>query len=291
MTRHILAPLSVSDEGLDGLRFAAQLFTRKKTLRVTLFHVIAAPHLHPSDAATKSELARVLRQEKALREKAERVLREAAEYLREAGFSRENVDAQIARRKYGAAGDIAEKCAKGRYDAVSMGHGGLTFLDAFVRRSVGGELVKTPLGAPLWISRWPDPGAKHALVCVDGSVESLRAADHAAFMLRDEPGHEIHLLHIHDPAREEPLDAEADIEAARRIVLENGVDAARIRTIVKRGAGVARMIRIMASQGGYAVAAVGRQGAGAPPGRGFFTGSVARALLCGLEGRSLWVVS
>ncbi len=290
MKKQFLVTVSAATHALSGPRFLADFIGNKKETGVTLLHVAQNPGLTASDASTGRELGEVMRQKAVLRKKGEILLAQAADLLAHTGFPRENITSKLKFRQFGTVSDIIVEGGEGAYDAVVLGHGGLTLLDALLRDSVSKALVEFPLETPLWINRWPEAGRKNVLVCADGSEESLRAADHAGFMLADEPGHAIHILHIHNPAREEPLEPEAVIAGARAAILDNGVSGDRILAIARRGAGYARIIMEETKRGAYAAVAVGRTGADRPPLRKLFMGSVTLALLRNLDAASLWVV-
>ena len=94
---------------------------------------------------------------------------------------------------------------------------------------------------------------KNVLICVDGSPECARVADHVGFMLRDEPGHDVSLLNVGCAAG----DQEADVfQEPMQMLLDNGFPRDRIdaRCIPKGSPAKA----ILAESKNYAVVAMGR---------------------------------
>lgn len=290
MKKKLLVTVSAADLALSGPRFLADFIGDKKETGVTLLHVAKNPSLTASEAATGRELGEVMRQKAIIRKQSETLLAKAADLLIRAGFPQENIARKVKFRQFGTVSDIIVEGADGKYDAVVLGHGGLTLLDALLRDSVSKALVEFPAEVPIWINRWPKAGRKNVLVCADGSEASIRAADHAGFMLADEPGHDIHILHVHNPAREEPMEPDAAVAGARAAIMENGVSEDRILALYRRGAGYARIIREETERGAYAAVAVGRTGADLPPWRKLFMGSVTLDLLRNLNAAALWVV-
>ncbi len=289
MQKKLLFKVSGRKDDMHGLRFAASFFTDKDQISLTLFHVAHNPSMRLSEARGAREMAAAMRQKADIERGGAALLEQAGEFLVHKGFSPENIVSKFMFRHYGAAADLILEGADGEYDGVVLGHRGLGVLDALVGDSISRTLVELPQAIPLWICRWPEDGRKHVLACVDGSDESLRAVDHVGFMLAEQPGHEAHLLNIHNPAKQEPLESEDIIRRARDILLENGLKENRIREKVRRGSGCARIIAEEAAAGGFAAVAVGRTGADKPPLKKLFLGSVTLKLLKTLEKTALWV--
>jgi nucleotide-binding universal stress UspA family protein len=139
---------------------------------------------------------------------------------------------------------------------------------------------------PLWVCRSHEKPAPSVLLCTDGSPASLRCADHVGFMLRNNPEHEVTLLHVATQASS--ADPEEAIAGARHMLEENGISASRIhRKIVKAGS-IADTVLREAQEGGYGVLATGRTGRGETRSL-HLLGSVSMNLLKHLESATLWI--
>ncbi len=288
MRKHLLVTISGDTSAMYGVRFFSSFFTNKAETGCTLLYV--APN--PSAALSMSELHRdmenVLKQTEELRRKGDAALERARDYLVQAGFPAQNVSVKLGFRQRSTALDIIDEGVKGMYDAIVMGRRGLSRLEELVQDSVSRVVATTRMEIPIWISHTPDADRANVLLCVDGSDQSLRAADHVGFVLADEPGHTVRLYHIWDPAKEDLLEAQDIIDQAREVLLSNGLPEGRISQQIDRGTASARRIVHEAEKGGYAVIAVGRSGADRPF-MGVFMGSVSLSLLRSLGKSALWV--
>lgn len=290
MQRKLLIAVTADMAAQSGLRFVADFCAQKRDMGATLFHVTTNAETAWSDNGTASLTPEAARHAVSVRRKGLKVLEQAHDFLLRRGFAPESVDVKLQPRRSGSAfRDIVHEGLSGNYDAVVLGHGGYTLFDALLRGSVSKSLLELPWGVPLWICRRAGGKRRNVLVCVDGSDQSLRAADHVGFMLADQPGHEAHVLHVHDPAKVDPLDYEDVIDQARAALAENGMEPDRIRELVVRGTNPLRAIAEAMARGEYAAVAVGTTGADRPPWQRLFMGSVSRALFKALDETALWV--
>ena len=290
MQRKLLIAVTGDMAARSGLRFVHEFCTRKEDMGATLFHVTSNPQSAWSDHGAPSLSAEAARQAATVRRKGLKVLGEAHDFLVRQGFAAEALDIKLQPRRSGSAfRDIVHEGMAGNYDAVVLGHGGYTLFDAVLRGSVSKALLDLPWGAPLWICRRPGQGRRHVLVCVDGSDQSLRAADHVGFMLAAQPDHDAHVLHMHDPARFDPLEYEDVMRQACDILAGHGLGPDRVTELVRRGSNPLRVIAGEMAEGGYAAVAVGSTGADRPPWQRLFMGSVSLALFKALDETALWV--
>ncbi|MGJ3521685.1 universal stress protein [Nitratidesulfovibrio sp. D1] len=290
MERHLLLTMGGDGGESWNLRFVAGFFRCKTALRLTLFYVVP-------DAYTAG-LGEVILSDAQMRQGMEQLAR-ARRWAVEHGFAAENVETRAVPRQFGVVRDIVEEAHRGLYDAVVSGRRYLGWLEQTYTTSVSRGLLGEEIAFPLWVCHQPEPGLSGVLLCVDGSGENLRMADHVGFMLNT-PGAEDHtvtLLHCREPGREpgrelgrEPgngaghgpdgacgdtsghasglgscMSGEEAIAAAREAVLANGVDEARIRVLMVGGrdctdrADKAETILRVAERDRFAVVAVGRR--------------------------------
>lgn len=291
-TPDLLIPLAKHSKAGAGVDFITHFFTNKAAIRLTLMHI------PPSQAAVWAEemsfesLDVLETQAAAASKQGRAVVDHAGRKLRAAGFPAENITDKIASPQMSKAKDIIHEASKGMYDAVVLGRriqGGLAdIMDQSVCRELL-EGLSHAISFPLWLCRLPEPGRTNVLLCVDGSDPSDRIADHVGFILSHDPGHTVTVFNVHDPAKSNPMDAEAVINHAVEVLVEAGMSKDRIIQRIVRGANPARLIREEYHGGNYAAVALGSAGAG----RGFwnklFVGSVARTIFKDLRGAALWV--
>ena len=290
LPRKLLIAVTGDMASQSSLRFVSGFCIDKTDMGATLFHVTTNPEATWSDDGSPSLTPEAAKQAATVKRKGREVLREAREFLVRQGFDDQALDVKLQPKRSGSAfRDIVHEGMAGNYDAVVLGHGGYTLFDAVLRGSVSKSLLDLPWGAPLWICRRPGQDRRNVLVCVDGSDQSLRAADHVGFMLAPQPEHAVHVLHVHDPAKVDPLEYEDVMRQARDILAENGVGPERVTELVHRGSNPLRIITEAMARGGYAAVAVGCTGADRPPWQRLFMGSVSMALFKSLDETALWV--
>ncbi len=284
MERHLLLTMGGDGGESWNLRFVSGFFRRKSALRLTLFYVVP-------DAYSTGP-GEVVLSDGQMRQGLEQLSR-ARKWAVENGFASENVETRAVPRQFGVVRDIVEEAHRGLYDAVVSGRRYLGWLEQTYTTSVSRGLLGEEIAFPLWVCHQPEPGLSNVLLCVDGSGENLRMADHVGFML-SAPGAEEHtvtLLHCREPGRQPGVAAsqgpesghacgdtsahasglgscmsgEDAIAAAREAVLANGVDESRVRVLLLDArdcagrADKAETILRVAERDRFAVVAVGRR--------------------------------
>ena len=288
----LLIPLTKHSKAGGGLDFITSFFTDKTPIRLTLMHIPPSPAAVWAEEKSFDRLDELEIQAMAADKRGRSVVEHAGRKLRAAGFPAENIREKIAPPQLSKARDIIREAGKGLYDAVVLGRRVQEGLGDVMDQSVCRELMEGlshAVSFPLWLCRLPEPGRTNVLLCVDGSDPSDRIADHVGYMLSHVAGHAATVFHIHDPAKSDPMDAEAIVNHAVEVMVEAGMPEDRIIQRIVRGTNPARLIREECREGGYAAVALGSAGAD----RGFwnklFVGSVARTLFKGLRGAALWV--
>ena len=290
LQRKLLIAVTADMASQSGLRFVSGFCLRRQDMGATLFHVTQNAETAWTGDGAPVRTTEAARQAAKVRRKGLKVLDEARDFLVRQGFAADSLDTRLQPRRGGSAfKDIVHAGMAGSYDAVVLGHGGYTLFDAVLRGSVSKALLDLPWGVPLWICRRPGGQRRNVLLCVDGSDQSLRAADHVGFMLAAQPDHAVHVLHVHDPAKVDPLEYEDVMGQARELLTGNGVEPERVVELVRRGSNPLRIITEEMERGGYAAVAVGGTGADRPPWQRLFMGSVSLALFKALDETALWV--
>jgi len=285
--KHLLVTISDDINALFGLRFVYNLLTRRDQVRLTLFSVaprsggdslIGNPFNAGQDGLNYSKPAGA----------APATLTDARDWLLHMGFPPERVNLKFAPSQLGTVKDIALEAERGLYDAVVLGRRGLGWFDEFFQDSVTHRLLWESITFPLWICRNPIRHGRNVLLCVDGSEQALRMADHVGFILRDEPQHGITVFHNRAEARPEGRHIDDMLGAAGALLEQNGIEEERITYLVKSSKHPAELILREAHEAEYAAVAVGRSG-GKPDPRTNLFGSISLTLLRSLEGSALWI--
>ncbi|MDD4951339.1 MAG: universal stress protein [Desulfovibrionaceae bacterium] len=292
INRHLLVTVSEDQKALCAARFVSAFFDNKQDVECTLLYVATDPARTASKLDVHRDMGRFAAGKAKARGRGEAAMARARDFLESKGFPAANIHDKLKFKEFGTAKDIIFEGVRGIYDAVVLGRRGLGWLQELVEDSVTSTLAATHMEVPVWVTRMPDAGRRNLLLCVDGSEEGLRAADHAGFILSTEPGHSVRVFHIWDPVKEDEFEARYVVDQALLRLAENGVDGPRVSWEIVRGAGYARMIMAEAERGAYAAVVVGATGADRPPLGRLIMGSVSLKLLRSLEmdRAALWIV-
>ncbi|WP_167590464.1 universal stress protein [Oceanidesulfovibrio indonesiensis] len=268
MERHLLITISEDQTALFGVRFAASFFSAKDHVRITLLYI--APGEDDPDVSATSALSA------------------AHEKCLSFGFSESMVDSKSLTRRTSLIKDILAEAQRGMYDAVVLGRRGVSRLEEVLGESTSRRILEESAVTPVWICRIPDPTRKNVLLCMDGSEQAYRMADHVGFILGSEQDHDVTILCVLEPGSD-PESMNPVVQRATALLTENGMDAKRITSRVENNDNPAQTIATLARDEGFAVVAAGRAASvGSVLGQ-LFTDSVSASLFRDSGGSTLWV--
>ena len=287
MEKHLL--VTVSDEFLtsQSLRFVHQFFTRREDLKLTLFYVVPRRpdwRLDPINLEANPEAIVHIEHDKATCGLP--AMAKAQAWLLSMGFTPDQVIVRCAEGSLGTVKEIVKESEEGLYDAAVLGRRGLSWFEEMVSDSVSHRILWESLTFPIWICRKPERGRKNVLVCVDGSEECLRVADHVGFMLRHEPDHDITLLHVCSDSH--CVDAEQIFGRAMAEIKANEIPDERINIKVMTSSNPAKTILHEADSHKYAAVAIGRTSHKPSTLKHIFA-TTSLKILRGIEGAALWL--
>ncbi len=282
MERHLLLAVGTHPLATSGLRFVSDFLTRKDNIRLTLLNLFTA---YDEDSAVP--LAVNIAKKKGLT-----VLEEARKTLEATGFDHNKIALRCIQAKETRARSLMHEVNEGQFDAVVLSRRErILTLEDFLDTSVCTELLKISKKShipPLWLCRQLTEKKKGVLLCTDGSTPSLRITEHVGTMLQEIPDQNVHVLHIHNPVKKELSDAEFVVQQTVDKLIATGLDQSRISSKILQRSGAARIIIEEATQGDFAVVAMGTAGKGQKPFSKLFTGSVARKVFEDLTEAVLW---
>lgn len=290
LEKQLLVTISENANAFFGLRYVHSFFTRRELVRLTLFYVTprkggegepvsGGPYCGPEESQGFGGGGC---------RKPPKALEDARKWLVDMGFPAERIELKSAPAKLGTVKDIAAEAERGLYDAVVLGRRGISWFEELFEDSVTHRLLWESITFPLWVCRNPGRRNRNVLLCVDGSDEALRIADHVGFVLRDEPEHSVTVFHNRAAELPEGQRIEDIMKQALAVLHANGIEDERVDFVVKSSRDPAELILKEARQGQYAAVAVGRS-AGRPASLGALFGSVSQTLLRKLEGAALWI--
>lgn len=286
MERHFLLTVGDDMSSNYGLRFISQFFTGRSKIKITLLY-IAAPLPEGSKPSARAPALSNLPLRGQRAQKGDAELSKSRLFLIDQGFLEANIFSKLAGKRFGTVRDIIHEACNGQYDAAVLGRRGYAVFEQLLSTSVTREILEQEIVFPLWICRMPEEGRRDVLLCVDETEPSLRIADHVGFILGQEKGHNVTMLHVDTG---EMKNVQRVFDLPREQLLRNGVSTERITTRVIRAPRIARTILDEAERGEYAVVAMGHGGK-EPQGifQRWLVSSMSMKLLEELEKAVLWV--
>jgi len=290
LEKHLLVTISEDVNALFGLRFVFSFFSRTDLARLTLFYVSPrpvqgrefqeslSPYCQPGQEGTTGQACR----------QPPPALAAARDWLLDMGFPADRVELKSSPAKLGTVKDIAAEAERGLYDAVVLGRRGLSWFDEIFDDSITHRLLWESITFPLWVCRNPARHRSNVLLCVDGSEQAMRVADHVGFILRDEAEHSVTIFHNRAQGLPEGERVEEIMARTGEVLARNGIGEERIDYLVKSSKDAAGLILKEADKGQYAAVAVGRS-ADRPGTLANIFGSTSLTLLRKLEGAALWI--
>ena len=307
--RLLITPIDGSDDALKSLDYIDLCFRSVHGLKIVLFYVL--PTLPPIliDECKKSRSAML--KLKALEEKnvamAEGILANAKDRLVENGFEPPLIETVYRKKKSDTARDICAWAENRQADALLINTRGRSRLEAFFMGETARKVLEFSRVCPVWMLKGAVK-SKRVLVAVDSSVNAVRAADHAGFMLAGSDC-EVTLFHtkrslrrfipqilLKEAAELETLwedaagqDIAPYLKEAREKLIEAGLNEHQIETkIVSGGRNPAADILDEARKGDYGTIVMGRKGRASL--QEFILGDVTRKVVEDFNNMALWIV-
>jgi len=309
MKRTILVAVDGSPHSFCILSYLGKLFSGVQNIHFHLLCVVpAGEHELGEGWMEQQELIDALPPEARKRwDHANRYMAEAILQLARHGIDPAQISTEINLKQASIGADLLMAARDGMYDAILVGRRGLSKVEALFMGSVSEKILNDCHDLPIWMI----DGQVHSnkfLVPIDGTVHSLRAVDHLAFILGDNPHAEITLFHssaLFAGKGESPIDEFQDIwgkewcdlhlsdensvfHAPEQLLLESGIPAARIHRLhTRRGLHPSRQILRQAMVDEFGTIVMGRRGKETRKG---LIGSISEPVLLMAEGLAVWLV-
>lgn len=281
-----------------------------RELKVTLLFIMnpVPPFLRRESQRSPEAFKRLRDLEGGNRKQAAEVLNKCQEHLVRHGMDPEAVEKKSLPRTSDAARDIIFEAEQGLYDALVLGRRGLSKAQELFVGSVTNKVVQHAERLPVWVVGGQVTSLK-VLCPVDGSEGSLRAVDHMAFMLGENPECKVTLLHVGaslgnyctmDFVETELAEGiEADImhsdakcmddfyARALRVLEQAGFGPDQVETkSIEGGLSVSGAIMDEVKRGDYGTVILGRRGEN----RSFFLGHVSDKVMVKGKDIAVWIV-
>lgn len=278
-------------------------------LKVTLFTVMPkVPDFLRHEAQADPHAFRRLRNlEDHNHQQAQTVLLKARQRLLNHGLGQDQVEVKAHPGMAGAAHDILFQGEQGLYDAVVLGRRGLSKTQELFVGSVTARVVEHAHRLPVWVVGGRVSSLR-VLCAVDGSQGSLKAVDHMAFMLGDNPDCRVTVFHVGAslksfcPVDFSPQTRDSIQEDLRRsdercmgdfarqalkVLEDGGLEPDQVEYLVREGGlSVSGAVLEEARQGGYGTVVLGRSGHG----KSKFLGHVSDKVMAAAQDLAVWIV-
>jgi hypothetical protein len=287
MERHFLATISHEVDHLFGVRFICTFLNQMSENRVTLLHICK---INTSKGGmTSSQYNSGESTSEPIAPEAKKSIQKAQKLLSDCNVPVKHVSIKTVAEKYGKVKDILTESARGHYDAIVLGRR-VSYALQWMFDRPSDETFKAMIKehsciSPLWICPDIDPERKNVLLCIDGSENGYRAADHVGYIVASQNQHKITLLYVENRVSTECVEY---FERALSILLSHEIDAKRINRAVVWGGSVSETILSEAKKGKYAAVALGMGGQKTSKRSGSMPGTTTVKLIRKLENTSLW---
>jgi len=307
LSKCVLLPLDGTEEALRPVEFLGRLYPDRSQINLIVSY--SPPPLPPAyqGKLTTPELIKTRQQLMESRtEKTRSVFEQAKKVLTRAGFLSHTIEEHVQERQAGNARDACLLADRKKVDAVLVQKRFIGTLEGFLTNDPSQGLLDHCLGSPVWLTEGTIVVSR-AAVCITSESASLRAADHAAFMLSG-TGVAVTLLHA---ARTIPSRTTAPVSfitaeleswlmtpegrvlkpflaRSHEIMQQEGMDNEQVQiTILPSHGKTASEILAYCREAGIGIVILGHS----PPSgiKGFFQGSVTKKIIADLKNMSVWV--
>lgn len=309
MIKKILIAVDDSIHSKHAIRYAGKISDSVKNMHFTLFHVQPTISQYLLDEAEKDPKSRVELNKIIAKngEVSQNILEKAKERMVRMGIGDESLNLVTHTRMRGLARDILDYSQSEPFDAIILGRRGLSGIRGAIMGSVSANILEQSKSIPIWLIDGEVDSSK-ILFAVDGSENSLKAVDHLALIMNNNPDIQILFFHVRPKISDFcPIDFEsADSDRIGEIITRGdkkcidqffahalkrlkdaGIDDHQIEVKASNALfNPGKAIIEEAKQGGYGTILIGRRGID----KAFFTGSVSRYVMNQITDKALWIV-
>jgi nucleotide-binding universal stress UspA family protein len=191
----IVVPVDGSEDSLKSLDYINLLFGAGHNIKTNLLYVMPRlpTMLVDEFRQRKATIKKLQDLESRNTEMAQHQLQAAKDRLIDMGFAKKSVEAVFRKVEVGIAQDIVHWSEKKSADAILITTRGRSRLEAFFMGEVAAKVLEYCRICPVWMVSG-SVRKKDAILAVDNSDNTLRAAKHAGFMLS---GTDTHITVFH----------------------------------------------------------------------------------------------
>jgi nucleotide-binding universal stress UspA family protein len=307
LSKLIIVAVDGSEDALRSLDYLSLIYGAKQSVEVQLLYILPSlPPILVADQNRQSKM-RLLDIERKNVQMGERIVAEAKDILLRKGFQEGHVKGAYHKKQIGIARDICNFAADKASDVLIITRRGRSRLEAFLLGEVSSKILDYCLTCPVWVVEGAVQ-SKQVLVAMDSSENSLRAVNHAGFMLAATDC-QVTLFHTKRHLRrfvpQEVIVAAPELEElwrekaaeqigpqmqkAKGMLLEAGLGEDQITTkLVDGSRSAAADILKEARSNGFGTIVLGRKGRSSV--KEYLMGSTTSKVLQDSNGLAIWVV-
>lgn len=301
-----LLPIDDTEEPLRPIRFLTQLYPDRSRIGLIIHYLV--PPLPPVYAEGRLSPAQVAKKKAFLKERddaARKACDRAKQVLLDVGFSQEIIHELVQEKELSVAHHACRLADIKRVDAVLFPKQSSSALEGFLKGDHTSALLHHCLVSPIWFVDEPADTTR-AVVCVSEHRASVRALDHALFMLEETPT-AIDVVHFSkklskkivsqgiEPdahmtrwVADQSADVRANYDQALSLIRESTVDPARLRLVAAPSSGkIAADILSYCAENKAGILVLGHGGSGGT--WGFLKSSVTKKILADFRHQAVWV--
>ena len=292
MKKHFLVTISNDIDNLSAVEFLCSFFKKESQHRITLLHIGRLDATDMSGALMEMWEKPDDRVKGQLTVGARKAIDRSMKMLAESRMSVDEMVTKTVAERYGKFRDILLEGERGLYDAIILGKRAAYTLQWLFERAadeIAQSIIKdSRFSMPLWVCPKTEMRRKDVLLCLDGSENGYRAADHVGYILKRQDRHKITMLHVKTPAGG---DSQGIFRRAEAIFREHGITDERIATFSTWGLSVSGTVLGILDRHHFAAVALGLRGQQ----EGFMkdlnlAGDTTSTLIRKTENTSLWCI-
>ncbi len=312
--KHILMGIDGSPGSRDALNYIGFVFSDNPDAYVDLLHILPpVPPIFTEPGKDLRELQHIQKSatkfEKECRERAASIMEEAKNILTQHNIEEENLSFLVRPRITELPREFLSMEKGGIYDAIVLGRRGMSRIEELFLGSLTNNILLRAKKVTICVVDGKFE-SKKLLLPIDGSPNSKRALNNAAWLLKGSEFTEVTILYVLTPLFpkeikersseaekiEAPLrdrlvrDAEELLANAKKRLIKERIPADSIKTHLEtKSIGVATSILKIARNQNYNSIMIGRRGISRT--KQFFFGSVSNKIIQQAQNMAVWVVS
>ncbi|SMC20435.1 Nucleotide-binding universal stress protein, UspA family [Desulfacinum hydrothermale DSM 13146] len=306
LPKAFLLPIDDTEESLRPIRFLTRLYPDRSHISLTLHYLTPPlPPVYKEKNRTDAQIAQKKAFVAAREEAARKACARAKKVLVDSGFTEEVIHEFVQEKELSVAHHACRLADIKRVDAVVLQKQTSSRLEGFLKGDHTSALLHHCLISPIWfVDDEVDPSK--ALVLLADNDPSLRALDHALFMLEETPT-QMEIVHFSKKASQpltsplDPLEPSLErwirtsgtgyatfFQKAQVMALDAQVAPDRIRICVQPSRGkLPAEILAYARQAGAGILVLGHGGSGGT--WGFLKSSLTKKILTDFRHQAVWV--